>query len=311
MIRRLYFNKKYDLTIIEILPDEINEYDFLNIDENISKENSENLFEFKPVCIIQYDNNGDLISSTGLLKRIKDDIIFHTCKTTFNSSGLPILNLFNYKVIGINIGNIKNEKESLGIFLKKPINEINKYNKLKTFKEIINGPGEIENQNSSINIKMNENIESPELSMNNFNEIKTIKKKLNVLGNNGNQNNINKTEVNWPYMEFNYSIIKNKYPELNPYIFIYFEDFDEKKSKDFFKNGGLTKIKTELNELLGNDFSIVVNNIVFGSILTKIYVFYKKVQNYGKKELNSIQNFLTQRKEEFKIIVFLLSLGTR
>ena len=52
MIRRFYFNKKYDLTIIEILPDEINEYDFLNIDENISKENSENLFEFKPVCII-------------------------------------------------------------------------------------------------------------------------------------------------------------------------------------------------------------------------------------------------------------------
>ena len=84
--------------------------------------------------------------------------------------------MFNYKVIGINIGNIKNEKESLGIFLKKPINEINKYNKLKTFKEIINGPGEIENQNSSNNIKMNENIESPGLSMNNFNEIKTIKK---------------------------------------------------------------------------------------------------------------------------------------
>ena len=106
--------------------------------------------------------------------------------------------------------------------------------------------------------------------MNNFNELKTIKKKLNVLGNNGNQNNINRIEVIWPYMEFNFSIIKNKYPELIPYIFIYFEDYDEKKSKGFFKNGGLTKIKTELNELLGNEFSIVVNNIVFGSILTKI-----------------------------------------
>ena len=52
--RRLYFNEKYDLTIIEILPDKINEYkyDYLEIDENIYKENSENLFEFKPVCII-------------------------------------------------------------------------------------------------------------------------------------------------------------------------------------------------------------------------------------------------------------------
>ena len=64
----------------------------------------------------------------------------------------------------------------------------------------------------------------------------------------------------------------------------------------------MTKIKTELNELLGNEFSIVVNNIVFGSILTKIYVFYKKVQNYGKKTLNTIQNFLKQRKEEIKIV---------
>jgi hypothetical protein len=205
--------------------------------------------------------------STGTLKRINNDIItFHTYDTKFDSPGGPILELTNNKVIGIYAGNYKFQKEGLGIFLKEPINKMNKYNEFKTFKEIINGPGKIE------------------------------------IGNNGNQNNINNNKVIWPYMEFNYTIIKNKYPELIPYIFIYFEDFDEKKSKDFFKNGGLTKIKTELNELLGNEFSIVVNNIVFGSILTKIYVFYKKVQNYGKKTLNTIQNFLVQRKEEIKII---------
>ena len=67
-------------------------------------------------------------------------------------------------------------KENLGIFLKEPINEINKYNELKTFKEIINGPGKIENQNNNNYIKKNENIESSGFPMNNFNELKTIKK---------------------------------------------------------------------------------------------------------------------------------------
>ena len=134
--------------------------------------------------------------STGILKRINNDIItFHTYNTKFDSPGGPILELKNNKVIGIYAGNYEVQKEGLGIFLKEPINKMNKYNEFKTFKEIINGPGKIE------------------------------------IGNNGNQNN---NKVIWLYMEFNYTIIKNKYPELIPYIFIYIWKILMKKNQKIF-----------------------------------------------------------------------------
>ena len=109
------------------------------------------------------------------------------------------------------------------------------------------------------------------------------------------------TEVIRPYLQFKYSIKKNKYLELVPQISLYFEDLDEKKAKEFIKNGGLEKIKTEIKGLLGDDASIIVGNIVFGSILAKIYVFYKEVKNFGKKAINKIENLFKSKKEEAKL----------
>ena len=46
---------------------------------------------------------------------------------------------------------------------------------------------------------------------------------------------------------------KKKYLELIPQISLYFHDLDENKGKEFFKNGGLEKLRSELNELVGED----------------------------------------------------------
>ena len=84
------------------------------------------------------------------------------------------------------------------------------------------------------------------------------------------------TEVVRPYLQFKYKIKKNTYLELIPQFSIYFSDIKEDEAKEFIKNGGLKKLKDELQELIGNDFTIVINDIIFGSLLTKICVFSKK-----------------------------------
>ena len=35
-------------------------------------------------------------------------------------------------------------------------------------------------------------------------------------------------------------------------------------------------MKNELQEILGEDFEIIFDNIIYGSLLTKVYVFFKK-----------------------------------
>lgn len=62
--------------------------------------------------------------SQGKIKSIDDNyIIKHLCNTDHGSSGGPLINSIDYKVIGIHKGRAKDGKEyNLGIFLKEPIN---------------------------------------------------------------------------------------------------------------------------------------------------------------------------------------------
>ena len=52
---------------------------------------------------------------------------------------------------------------------------------------------------------------------------------------------------------------------------------EEEKAKQFIINGGIETFKKELVEIFGDDFDIVINNVVFGSWLCKINIFYKKI----------------------------------
>ena len=125
--RIIYSNSDQDyyITIIEIKPRIDNLYLYFDIDENIFEDNYINNFQNKPIYILQYPNGRESSHSLGLVKNIIDSNIIHSCSTVFGSSGSPILNLSNYKIIGFHKGgSLLNLNK--GTFVKFIINKFNK-----------------------------------------------------------------------------------------------------------------------------------------------------------------------------------------
>ena len=116
--KKIYTNREYDITIIEIDPDKDFIYNFLEIDENIFKE-EEIFFKDQSIYLPQCYKK----VSFGVLKKIDydDQRIDHACSTERESGGSPIMNLSNSRVIGIHCGFHKNININVGTFLKKPI----------------------------------------------------------------------------------------------------------------------------------------------------------------------------------------------
>ena len=130
--RMKYTNREYDIAIIEIKDsDKINNYldlddyiidDILKEDNNINniyKEQKQELYTVQYV----YDK---LSVSYGALSRISQNInyeFYHKCSTDIGSSGAPVFNIYNNKVIGLHKqGNIESN-ENIGTFLSYPIKE--------------------------------------------------------------------------------------------------------------------------------------------------------------------------------------------
>ncbi len=95
--RIIYYNKEYDTTIIE-LKEEDNIKEYLELDNNIFKDNEKIFYKEKSIYIIQYpkgqNGEGEACVSYGILKQISNKFnIIHKCSTDSGSSGSPILNL--------------------------------------------------------------------------------------------------------------------------------------------------------------------------------------------------------------------------
>ena len=124
--REKYFNKEYDITLIELKEkDKIN--DFLELDDNILNDNEEMYYEKKSIYILHYLLGNDICVSYGILNRINEYDIIHICSTDNGSSGSPILNLENNKVIGIHKEESTNSNYynyNRGALLKYPLNGI-------------------------------------------------------------------------------------------------------------------------------------------------------------------------------------------
>ena len=118
--RRIYSSTQYKTTIIEIKPKKDKISHFLEIDENIFLEEAQKLFY--EIFIVQYWENEKIISH-GLIKRMKNHEIEYFCYTVSGSEGSPLLNLLNYKVIGVNFKSSINFIDNKGILLKYPIME--------------------------------------------------------------------------------------------------------------------------------------------------------------------------------------------
>ena len=101
--RITFTNKDLDVTIIEIIPtiDGIN--DFLEVDPTIDKFNlREKIKDY--IYILQYPEGKPSYSCGFVKDSSNDQDIIYSCSTSAGSSGAPILNLINNKVIGVHKG---------------------------------------------------------------------------------------------------------------------------------------------------------------------------------------------------------------
>ena len=128
--RSTYFNKDYDIALIELKKIDKVE-NFLELDDNLFKENEKIFYEEKSVYVLQYPNGRIAFVSYGLLTNINNYNITHTCSTENGSSGSPILNLENNKVIGIHKESSIAFNFNRGTFLRYPMMDFNKKNKEK------------------------------------------------------------------------------------------------------------------------------------------------------------------------------------
>lgn len=125
----IYTSEKYGITIIGLKSINEDIYSFMELDKKLFFENNNYFYEKASAYIIQYSDN-KLSVSNGIINNIDEYTIFHLCNTGNNSSGSPILNSSNNKIIGIHTERSDKYHINKGTLLKEPIKEfINKYSK--------------------------------------------------------------------------------------------------------------------------------------------------------------------------------------
>ena len=96
---------------------------FLELDDNLFKNETKAYFKDISVYVLQYPLGKMASISYGLSTRVMEYKVKHTCSTEHGSSGSPILNLSNNKVIGIHKKACKQFNYNIGTFLKFPLND--------------------------------------------------------------------------------------------------------------------------------------------------------------------------------------------
>jgi len=116
--RRVFTSEELDYTCVEIFEkDNIfknNEIEKLfKIDQNILEENSSNNNNVD-ILILQYPKGNEISLSSGKIKCILGNEIYHTATTVEGSSGSPIILRDNYSIIGLHFGaKISQKKKGL------------------------------------------------------------------------------------------------------------------------------------------------------------------------------------------------------
>ena len=266
--KKMYTNIEYDTTIIEIKNEdekEIKDYiDYIYLDESIFNEDKEIIN--KNIYILQYpifytDKIEQIASvSYGIIKHKNKYNIYHSYSTNYDSSGSPILDLSNNKVIGIQIGDLECDKEpNLGLDLKYPINDY------------LNSKDLIKKDNFiSMTLEINK---------------EDINQKIYFLDNTCNEN-----YVNGETQEYNHDNLK-ELNEVNTKLFI--NDKEYKFEKYFVpKNTGNYKIELYFNDII-KDCSFMfcdcekIIDIDLSSFDTK-NVTDMKFMFYGCQNINSL-----------------------
>ena len=246
--RKIYTNENLDVTIIEIKEkDGLNNESFLEIDENIQKENINN-FKNISIYLLHFPKGEEAGMSEGVIKNISENNnIQHLCSSNTGSSGGPLIKQSNHKVIGVHKGAASMGKNyNLGTFLKQPIEE---------FLFLVKNQKDLKINNNSTNINENNN------------ELKQIKE-------------VNKNQV------INYDIENSQIKEPNKNEIINNNKIIEKE-QNVSSDEVIIKIKTkyevEVIKFLGEEF--VKNNKNHCKIIIneKEYELFNKIKNKDLK----------------------------
>ena len=131
--RKIFTNDiPYDVTIIEIRQEDNFEFiQFLEVDENINKENPNEIYRKLYVYLLHYPSGFNAEYCLGKIKDIdmNDCHIEHLCQTNNGSSGSPLINSENNKVMGFHKGKEENDEWNVGTYLKGPIEKFYEKNK--------------------------------------------------------------------------------------------------------------------------------------------------------------------------------------
>ena len=124
--RKIYTSEKYDITMIELKEkDKIEKDSFMDVDSQIFKENPNEIYKNKQIYLLHYPKGEQMVFSNGIIKNINEYTIQHLCDSSGGSSGGPLINANNYRVIGVHKGGaIKGRNYNLGTLIKEPIENL-------------------------------------------------------------------------------------------------------------------------------------------------------------------------------------------
>jgi len=276
--RKTYFNKEYDIAIIE-LKEEDGIKNFLELDDNLFKEKEKVFYEGKSIYVLQYPYGRNACVSYGLSINIEKNDIKHTCSTENGSSGSPILNLENNKVIAIHKeAGLSNFNFNKGTFLKFPLNNF--------MEEQNNDINESKNSIASINdFSANKNRENKNLSKEIYQNYEKNSYLIWIDSNIHNEKNTNYIKEIQSTFIMNIKLFTNVKEAINYIKEIRFES---------------TKVIISGNNLkIYNDFiDIFKKNIKDIYVAPKIILF---MSNQEKKNINFNKEYL---KKEFIFFTF-------
>ena len=293
--RKVFTNDKFDITIIEIKKNDNLKLDkFLEIDDQIFKDNPNDIYKQISIYIIYYPSIKKPAFANGIIKVIEEDNynIHHLCSSVPGSSGSPIINLKNNKVIGIHKG-ASNNNWNLGTFLKKPILEFYKE------KGVITEISEIsvQNINKNVNLILREYPNIALLLKLQFYILKKMKENYNI-----NIHNKYLEKIIKVYSKMNFiTLVSTKGYEDNNIINILLEKNKYKLVKEILN----LKIYDDINIIeISKNMKLEDLDISFKIDDKDIYLksLFDKLSDSNKIFDNEIENALKNSIFEYKIV---------
>jgi len=251
---------------------------YLELDNNLFKGKEKVFYEEKSVYLLGYPNGKKACVSYGLITNINNFNITHICSTENGSSGSPIINLENNKVIGIHKEGSVTFNFNLATFLRYPLDDFYEKNGIKKKCKKIDEDDNIINNLSNLPLIPNKNIKANKSVKKSNNTI--LKEKINLnskviwidknIDNEENAKFIEKLESTF---ELNIGLFKDVSNAIHYMQNLRFEETKVIISGSFYKEF-LEKFKEKISYIC-----IAPKVIVFTSSSQKFFNYNKEYQN--------------------------------